>query len=471
MSGSAVCNTATGEYTVTYEGDVTSWPDDYTVKATVVAPAGSTVSPADQSLTHAKTFTVTQIVPGTATSAKVNFAVTWTTAKESWSGNQTVTLGGDCTAPKVEPATATVIRTDATCDAPATMTLGEAKNAAWPPAVPLTTFGPGHYKVTATATAPAQFDGGATTMVFEGDLAGVKDDASCITKDAIAVATTTDASCGVAGTLDLGVPTNAVWGTPVYDGLKYTVTATATKGHVFADGQTTQTFTGPLPAALSSTDAACVVKDASASAAATTASCDVAGTLKLGATSNATWGTPVYTGSDYSVVATADPGHVFKDGLTTQTFTGTLPAVLDSTQPDCAQLHTSPLVTPVVTSKDLTCNASGSYTLASAEGTDEGIIWTVDGKVVTAGTYPVKSAGSVTVTAAPKGPDFGFDFDTQTSWVLDFTDAKDCGGLTTLAMTGTNANTINLGLLFAGGLLVLGGALVIVEKRFGFGKK
>ena len=80
MSGSAVCNTSTGEYTVTYEGDVTSWPDDYTVKATVVAPAGSTVSPADQSLAHAKTFTVTQIVPGTATSAKVNFGVTWTTA-------------------------------------------------------------------------------------------------------------------------------------------------------------------------------------------------------------------------------------------------------------------------------------------------------------------------------------------------------------------------------------------------------
>ena len=208
-----------------------------------------------------------------------------------------------------------------------------------------------------------------------------------------------------------------------------------------------------------------------ASAAATTASCDVAGTLKLGATSNATWGTPVYTGSDYSVVATADPGHVFTDGQTTKTFTGTLPAVLDSTDPDCAQLHTSPLVTPVVTSKNLTCDASGSYTLASAEGTDEGIIWTVDGKVVTAGTYPVKSAGSVTVTAAPNGPDFGFDFDTQTSWVLDFTDAKDCGDLTTLAMTGTNANTINLGLLFAGGLLLLGGALVIAEKRFRFGKK
>ena len=54
---------------------------------------------------------------------------------------------------------------------------------------------------------------------------------------------------------------------------------------------------------------------------------------------------------------------------------------------------------------------------------------------------------------------------------MDFTDAKDCGGLTTLAMTGTNANTINLGLLFAGGLLLLGGALVIAEKRFRFGKK
>ena len=211
------------------------------------------------------------------------------------------------------------------------MTLGETKNAAWPPAVPLTTYGPGHYKVTATATAPAKFDGGATTKVFEGDLAGVKNDASCITKDAIAVATTTDASCGVAGTLVLGAPTNAMWGTPVYDGLKYTVTATATKGHAFADGQTTQTSTGTLQAALPSTDAKCVVKDASATLTTTAAACGVAGTLTLGTTSNAKWGTPVYDGLKYTVTATATTGHVFADGHATQKFTGTLPAALSST--------------------------------------------------------------------------------------------------------------------------------------------
>ncbi|MEO7005388.1 MAG: hypothetical protein ABI275_05485 [Terrimesophilobacter sp.] len=468
MSGSAVCNAATGEYTVTYQGDVTSWPDDYSVKATAVAPAGSTVTPADQSFAHEPKFTVTQVVPGTTTSAKVSFAVTW--AKDSWSGSQTVTLAGNCEAPTVTPATATVVLTAATCDAAATMTLGDIKNATWPPAVPLITHGPGHYKVTATAEAPATFEHGATTAVFEGDLAGVKDDVSCVTKDATAAASTTAASCGVAGTVVLGATSNATWGTPVYDGLNYTVTATALPKHQFADGQPTMKFTGTLASALPSSDAACVVKDATAVASTTAASCDVTGTLTLGATSNAKWGTPVYTGANYSVVATADPGHVFVDGQATKTFTGTLPTALDSDDPAC-QLDTHPLVTPVVTSKNLTCDASGSYTLASAEGTDEGIIWTIDGEVVPAGTYPVKTAGSITVTAAPKAPDFGFDFDTQNSWVLNFTDAKDCGNLTTLALTGTDANTINLGLLFAGGLLLLGGALVIAEKRFGFGKK
>jgi hypothetical protein len=165
----------------------------------------------------------------------------------------------------------------------------------------------------------------------------------------------------------------------------------------------------------------------------------------------------------HTVTATAKAGYTLKGPAS-------WPITIAADPTACINLITHPLVTPVVTSKNLTCDASGSYTLASAEGTDDGIIWTVDGKVVKAGTYPVKSAGSITVTAAPNGPDFGFDFDTQASWVLNFSDAKDCGDLTTLAMTGSNANTINLGLLFAGGLLLLGGALVIAEKRFRFGK-
>ena len=166
----------------------------------------------------------------------------------------------------------------------------------------------------------------------------------------------------------------------------------------------------------------------------------------------------------HTVTATAMAGYTLKG-------TASWPITIAADPTDCIDLDTHPLVTPVVTSKNLSCDGSGSYTLASAEGPDDAISWTVDGKVVKAGTYPVKSAGSITVTAAPNAPDFGFDSDTQTSWVLNFTDAKDCAGLTTLALTGTNATTINLGLLFAGGLLLLGGALVIAEKRFRFGRK
>jgi hypothetical protein len=85
----------------------------------------------------------------------------------------------------------------------------------------------------------------------------------------------------------------------------------------------------------------------------------------------------------------------------------------------------------------------------------------------------VRTAGTVNVTAAPNAPEYGFSFDTQTSWALSFTDAQDCGDLTTLALpgdgdlasTGTDASAINLGLLLAGGLLLLGGGLVVVRKR------
>ena len=130
--------------------------------------------------------------------------------------------------------------------------------------------------------------------------------------------------------------------------------------------------------------------------------------------------------------------------------------------PDCVDLPTHPLVTPVVTWKNLACGTGGSYTLA---GSHDGIIWTVDGKAVTEGTHPVKTAGSIVVSAAPDAPDFGLEFEAQTNWTLEFTQPKDCGELATLALTGGDSNATNVGLLFAGGLLLVGGALLIAEKK------
>ena len=202
--------------------------------------------------------------------------------------------------------------------------------------------------------------------------------------------------------------------------------------------------------------------------------CAAPAQLVLGSGAFASWNEVVYSGDDnlhYSVTAAAHDGRLFSTGQATMTLTGDLAPALSASDPACLELSTHPLVTPTVTFANLGCSANGSITLASSEGLDEGILWTVDGRVVNSGTHVVRSAGTVTVTAAPNAPKYGFAFDTQTSWVLNFTDAKDCAGLTTLALTGTNATTINLGLLFAGGMLLLGGALVIAEKRFRFGRK
>ena len=138
----------------------------------------------------------------------------------------------------------------------------------------------------------------------------------------------------------------------------------------------------------------------------------------------------------YSVTSTAAHGHAFADGSTTFVVTGTLSPKLSG--PDCIQLPDHPLVTPLVTSTNISCTAAGSYRLAEANGIADGIIWTVDGTVVQPGTYSVKTADTVHVTAVPNGIDFGFDFgiDNPSTWTLNFTAAQACGDLTTLALPG-----------------------------------
>lgn len=89
--------------------------------------------------------------------------------------------------------------------------------------------------------------------------------------------------------------------------------------------------------------------DASASVNTTSPTCDVAGTLVLGAVTNATWGEIAYSGAGnlhYSVVATAVDGHKFPAGVgvssngKTQTFTGDLrAATLDCPATGLAVAH------------------------------------------------------------------------------------------------------------------------------------
>ena len=67
-------------------------------------------------------------------------------------------------------------------------------------------------------------------------------------KDASAVVSTTPPTCDSAEQLVLGRLVNATWGTPsrTTGPGAYTVTATATDGHLFADGSRSRTFTGTL---------------------------------------------------------------------------------------------------------------------------------------------------------------------------------------------------------------------------------
>jgi hypothetical protein len=183
--------------------------------------------------------------------------------------------------------------------------------------------------------------------------------------------------------------------------------------------------------------------------------------------------TPVEPG-DHVVRATALEGHVLA-GDTQWPYSVTVDRAenCDFQFPDLA------VVTPLVTSNNLTCTAAGSFTLGEADGIADAIIWKIDGNLVTAGTHAVTKKGTHTVTAVP-GEEHGFaeNIDNPSTWTLSFTDPTDCGDLVTLALpgetlaaTGADAGAVNLGLLFASGLLLLGGALVITEKRFRFGKK
>jgi hypothetical protein len=130
----------------------------------------------------------------------------------------------------------------------------------------------------------------------------------------------------------------------------------------------------------------------------------------------------------------------------------------------CGELVTFPLVTPVLSSTQPSCDADGSYTLTDlvVEG-EHPLVWSVDGKVTAPGTYSAKAGTTVKVSVATSGPDFGFDSETQTDWTLDFAAAKSCDQLTTLAFTGANGDMG--GLMIAGLLLLLAGAGVYTGSR------
>lgn len=156
---------------------------------------------------------------------------------------------------------------------------------------------------------------------------------------------------------------------------------------------------------------------------------------------------------NYTVTATAKPGYKLDPNKQ---------SVWNFTIGDAGTctLITHPLISTTASSKNITCKADGSYTLAATEG----VVWFVNGSSVPTapGTYFVKSATTVNVEAQTSGPDYGWEDDAQTTWTFTFTDPVDC--LPTLAYTGSDGG--NLGLLLAGGFLLFGGTIVAFERRF-----
>ncbi len=196
--------------------------------------------------------------------------------------------------------------------------------------------------------------------------------------------------------------------------------------------------------------------------------CSTDGSYTIPATTGVLWfigATPVNPGKYVVTAATTRtitakpdaPAYGFDTGVTTS-WNVVIAAPPSANDPAC-NLQTHPLVTPAaVTAKQPTCAVDGSYTIPTTTGVE----YSIGGRVVSAGTYPVTGVKSVTVTAAAIAPNYGLEEGAQTSWPLIFLAAPtDC--LATLAFTGV---TGTLGLGLALGFVMLGVAGIVVRRRY-----
>lgn len=146
-------------------------------------------------------------------------------------------------------------------------------------------------------------------------------------------------------------------------------------------------------------------EDAYAEVTITPATCEAGESLVLGGTKFATWGK---VDGAYTVIATADKGHLFpagegvsKDG-TTKTFTGTLAGALDPNGPACATAVTPKAPALVMVTE---CGTTGSVTPVAVTG-------------VSYVTDFTPATGAYTVTATPQA---GYYFDGDADQVITFT--------------------------------------------------
>ncbi|HEY4152111.1 MAG TPA: hypothetical protein VGM38_02200 [Pseudolysinimonas sp.] len=154
----------------------------------------------------------------------------------------------------------------------------------------------------------------------------------------------------------------------------------------------------------------------------------------------------------YVVSAMANTGY-FLDG-----YNGPWTEVLASATP-CGDLITHPLVDPSAVQVQMGCLSNGSYTLSNDLSDAAALTWTVNGSIVSQGTYKVGTVSTVTVHAAPSGPSYGLEDGATTDWTFHFERPTSCD-LTTLALTGS---TPTGWIIFGYALLVSGLALVALR--------
>ncbi|CAN5414603.1 hypothetical protein BH10ACT7_BH10ACT7_08730 [soil metagenome] len=221
----------------------------------------------------------------------------------------------------------------------------------------------------------------------------------------------------------------------------YTLVGTSELSHVFKEA------------------ADCIDKDASATIATAPPTCTAPGAIDLAASTlvNATWTTSPMptTAGPHTVIATANPGHAFASGLTTESVPVTIPAI-------GAGLNCPTIVTPTATFTQFTCTTAGSYTLGPAAG----VKFTANNASAQSGTTQVTSSGKVDISALPDAPSYDFPQGTTkpVTWTFTFTkpSAADCGGGSTLASTGSG---IAGGVGLIGGLLLLAGVGFIIARK------
>lgn len=280
LNATAVCNTTTGNYDVTYTLSISStslagstyWRTGTTsFEGTPTSNNGMTNGPVAS--TGAGNYTLGTIsVPGTSTKAPWAYAyTTWTDGYKKGSDGGDIPLAGTCKVADVPVAVTLTYVQDCAVDSTNTwrVTNPSASSVAisWHNSTNslsgthTATPGDSTFETPRGSETMVVSWGGSGTGVVAGsattssgtDIPGT--DPACLKADASASVTITPATCQAGEQLVLNTPVNATWGDVTGN---YSVTATAVSGHTFPGGALTQTFTGTLAPKLSSTDPSCV---------------------------------------------------------------------------------------------------------------------------------------------------------------------------------------------------------------------